>query len=718
MHKHTVDEGTDREHGPSCPADVPPADSLIAALPGLFLILLADAPRYTIVAASDAYLSATSSTRDGPRGIVGRGIFEAFPDPPEDPDATGEQNVRASLERAFATRAPDPMPVQLYPVPLPDGTWEQHYWSPIHTPVLDPGTGRVTHLIQRVEDVTEQVRLQASIERLSGEHADSERARVAAVEAVAELNQESAALTQANEMLQEQTVELEMQTEALMESEAKYKSLFDSFDEGFFIAEVLHDADGRPVDYRYLEANPAFVEHSGLSDPVGRTARELIPRLEEHWVEMVGRVAATGEPARFESAAEGLSRWFDVFIFRVGAPRDRRIAMLFNDISARRAMEGEREKLLGELQLERARLADVFRQAPTFLAVLRGADHVFELVNDAYYQLVGHRELLGKPVFEALPEVRDQGFKELLDHVLATGEPFVGREVPLLVARRAGGELEERFIDLTYLPLVEVDGTWSGVIAHGADMTAQVLARREVEQARDEAQAANRAKSEFLAVMSHELRTPLNAIGGYAELLEMGIRGPVTRAQLDDLRRIQLSQRHLLGLINEVLNYAKLETGTVDFNITDVPVGEALAAAELLVRPQARSKGLTLSVPAVPPTLTVRADAEKLRQILVNLASNAVKFTDPGGRIEILCASAGDRARIQIRDTGMGIPADKLDSIFDPFVQVRSDLSRPHQGTGLGLAISRDLAVRMAGDLTVESALDVGSTFTLTLPLV
>jgi signal transduction histidine kinase len=718
MHKHTVDEGAAREHGASRPADVPPADRLIAALPGLFLILLADAPRYTIVAASDAYLQATRSTRDGSRGIVGRGIFEAFPDPPEDPDATGEQNVRASLERAFATRAPDPMPVQLYPVPLPDGTWEQHYWSPIHTPVLDPDTGHVTHLIQRVEDVTEQVRLQASLERLAGEHADSERARVAAVETVAELNQESAALTQANEMLQEQTVELEMQTEALMESEARYKSLFDSLDEGFFIAEVLHDADGRPVDYRYLEANPAFVEHSGISDPVGRTARELIPRLEDHWVEMVGRVAATGEPARFESAAEGLGRWFDVFIFRVGSPPDRRIAMLFNDISARRAMEEEREKLLGELQLERARLADVFRQAPTFLAVLRGPDHVFELVNDAYYQLVGHRELLGKPVFEALPEVRGQGFKELLDRVLATGEPFVGRDVPLLVERHAGAALEERFIDLTYLPLMEADGTWSGVIAHGADMTAQVLARREAEQARDEAQAANRAKSEFLAVMSHELRTPLNAIGGYAELLEMGIRGPVTRAQLDDLRRIQLSQRHLLGLINEVLNYAKLETGTVDFDITDVPVGEALAAAEMLVRPQARSKGLTLSIPAAPPTLVVRADAEKLRQILVNLASNAVKFTDAGGRIEITCASAGDRARIQIRDTGMGVPPDKLDSIFDPFVQVRSDLSRPYEGTGLGLAISRDLAVRMAGDLTVESALDVGSTFTLTLPMV
>jgi signal transduction histidine kinase len=360
----------------------------------------------------------------------------------------------------------------------------------------------------------------------------------------------------------------------------------------------------------------------------------------------------------------------------------------------------------------------VFRQAPTFIAVLRGPEHVFELVNDAYYQLVGHRDLLGKPVFEGLPEVRDQGFGEVLDRVLATGEPAVGREVPLLVARREGAALEERFIDLTYLPLMEVDGTWSGVIAHGADVTEQVHARREAERARDEAEAANRAKSEFLAVMSHELRTPLNAIGGYVELMEMGIRGPVTRAQLDDLRRIQSSQRHLLGLINEVLNYARLETGTVVFDVTDVSVQEALSAAELLVMPQARSKGLTLAIHAAPRGLAVRADSEKLRQILVNLASNAVKFTEAGGRIEISCEAAGDRVRIQIRDTGIGIPQDKLDSIFDPFVQVRSDLSRPHEGTGLGLAISRDLALRMAGDITVESVPGAGSTFTLTLPMV
>jgi PAS domain S-box-containing protein len=385
------------------------------------------------------------------------------------------------------------------------------------------------------------------------------------------------------------------------------------------------------------------------------------------------------------------------------------------DITARVQAETERERLLRALEIERARLAYVFDKAPAFLAVLRGPTHVFELVNDAYYQLVGHRPLLGRPVDEALPEVRTQGFSDLLDGVLASGEPFIGRELSVFLARTPDAPPEERFVDFVYLPLVDADGTCSGVIAHGTDVTAQVLARRDVERLLAVAEAANRAKSDFLAVMSHELRTPLNAIGGYAELMEMGIRGPVTAEQRDDLRRIQTSQRHLLGLINEVLNYAKLETGTVHYDVVDVRVREPLTAAESLVAPQARAKGLTLAVGDCPPTLTARADLEKLRQIFVNLLSNAVKFTDRGG--VTVDADADDaRVYVRVRDTGIGIPADKLEAIFEPFTQVRADLTRPHEGTGLGLAISRDLARGMGGDLTVESALGGGSTFVLSLP--
>ena len=241
-------------------------------------------------------------------------------------------------------------------------------------------------------------------------------------------------------------------------------------------------------------------------------------------------------------------------------------------------------------------------------------------------------------------------------------------------------------------------------------------ARADAEAARSEAEAANRAKAHFLATMSHELRTPLNAIGGYAELMEMGIRGPVSDEQRHDLARIQASQRHLLGLINEVLSYAKIETGAVHYDLADVPVDAALEAAEALVAPQARAKALVVTVRAGAPASVVRADAEKLRQVLVNLLSNAIKFTDRGGRVDLTCMRDLDRVHIAVRDTGIGIPADQREAVFEPFVQVRTDLTRTTDGTGLGLAISRDLARGMGGDLTVESVLGAGSTFTLTLP--
>ena len=234
--------------------------------------------------------------------------------------------------------------------------------------------------------------------------------------------------------------------------------------------------------------------------------------------------------------------------------------------------------------------------------------------------------------------------------------------------------------------------------------------------ARAEAEEANRAKSRFLTVMSHELRTPLNAIGGYAELIELEVHGSITDAQREALQRIQRSERHLLGLIESVLSFARVEAGTVRVDIAKVSATELVSAAESLVEPQLRSRGLVVELVDCDEPRWVAADPEKARQILLNLLSNAMKFTPRGGRLTIRCASGDDVVEISVADTGIGIPADKLESIFEPFVQVDTRLTRAQEGVGLGLAISRELARKMNGDLSVTSTEGEGAKFTLRLP--
>jgi signal transduction histidine kinase len=308
---------------------------------------------------------------------------------------------------------------------------------------------------------------------------------------------------------------------------------------------------------------------------------------------------------------------------------------------------------------------------------------------------------------------------------------LVGETTEIDIVQRGGG-------GVVYAELRVVETDWDDEqveIVSLRDITDRKQAQERAQQlavereARLAAEAASRAKSEFLAIMSHELRTPLNAVLGYSELMELGISGPLTEKMREQIGRIRVSAIHLLGLVNDILDLAKVEAGRLQVSSGPASAAGTVAAAMALIQPQAAARGLELTVlPAPDPSPVYRGDDERVRQILVNLLSNAVKFTSPGGRIIVEIGSSrtpdpdtrlqSKRSYVSFRvaDTGAGIPAEKLMSIFDPFVQAESGHARSREGSGLGLTISRRLARLMGGDLTVKSEIGKGSTFTLWLP--
>jgi signal transduction histidine kinase len=256
-------------------------------------------------------------------------------------------------------------------------------------------------------------------------------------------------------------------------------------------------------------------------------------------------------------------------------------------------------------------------------------------------------------------------------------------------------------------------------LAHELALTNEELRAviSEAKKAWAAADSANRSKAEFLTVMSHELRTPLNSIGGYVDILEMELRGPLTDPQKADLARIKRSQEHLLGIINDILNFTRLEATEVKYDIIDVPLRALIGDLEAVVNSLASAKSLIYQCDAPPGSIYARADPDKLRQILINLLSNAVKYTPEGGRIRLSCTFKGEAVSIHVEDNGPGIPTNKQALVFEPFVQLDRGLTRTTEGTGLGLAISRGLARGMGGNIELRSEVDVGSVFTVTIPL-
>ena len=504
---------------------------------------------------------------------------------------------------------------------------------------------------------------------------------------------------------------------------------------------ALFDRDGR-----LAAANAAYERHWGIrvADVPGDYSLLRDPQLEAAGLLPLVRRAYAGEhvvlpPVRYDAgravpAAAGRAVWTQghCYPLRDAGGAVAHVAITFLDVTeherlyaAERKARAEVEELNARLEQAVADLEAVLEVVPVGIGIARDPACREIRVNPAFARQLGvvaganasKSAAGGGPAFRVLQDGREVPPDELvMQRAARERRTIAGQEYDIEHPDGRAVRLLEYAA-----PLLDPAGEVRGAVGAFVDITDRARLVEAERQARAEAERANRAKSEFLAVMSHELRTPLNAIGGYAELMAMEVRGPVTEQQREDLERIQRSQRHLLGLINEVLNYARLETGSVRYDLRPVGVAGAVAAVESLVLPQAREKAIALDAEPCDPHLAVRADREKLQQVLVNLLSNAIKFTDRGGRVTVTCRPLDDpahapRVAVAVHDTGIGIPADKLEAVFEPFVQVGRALNNPTEGTGLGLAISRDLARGMGGDLAAESEPGVGSTFTLVLP--
>lgn len=412
---------------------------------------------------------------------------------------------------------------------------------------------------------------------------------------------------------------------------------------------------------------------------------------------------------------------------------------------AEEELRAQNEQLIGSKQLidrERLRYRELFDFAPDAYLVTDAQGNIRD-ANIAAERLFGveRKSLTGKPVHSFFGEGSRREYRKQLDRLcdservddweLWINAPS-GQRVPVAISLTRSSPRDENKIGYRWIlrdvsrqkgiedALRELNRSLELRVASRTTQLAAANLKKDQliyseRKSREEAEIANRIKSDFLALLSHEFRTPLQAIFGYTELLEREIHGPLNEAQRQDLKRIQQSQQHLLGLITTILDFARLESGHgLDAQMGAVRVDDVLSNMEGFISPQLETKNLDYSYSCSDKALIANADAAKFEQIVLNLLANAIKFTQPGGAISLECSARGDQVQIDVRDTGIGIPPNKLDAIFEPFVQIRSR-GMSIGGTGLGLPISRRLAAAMGGELTATSVEGNGSTFTLIL---
>ena len=492
----------------------------------------------------------------------------------------------------------------------------------------------------------------------------------------------------------------------IRESEERYRNLFNSIDEGFCVIDMIFDEHEKPVDFRFLEVNPAFEKQSGIRDATGRRMREIAPDIEAHWSEICGKVALTGEPVRYVNESKALNdRWFDIYAFRIGGAESRKVAVIFNNIAERKLAE----KALRESE-ERLRLAAEAAHFGMYDRDLAGGHfhvsgqlkHILGYESDApldHAQLLSHfhpdDRLAGVAAFQRACDPAGDG-------QLALEQRIVRRDGAVRWIQSVGRVLCE-------------DGVPSRSIGFWVDITER--RRLEIQtQAQTQALAElDRRKDEFLAMLGHELRNPLAALSNAVQLLRRQKNEEPLLLQGRSIIERQLG--HLKHLVDDLLEVSRISSGSVRLrqetvNISGI-VERALETAQPLIL-QHRHQ-LTLALP--PEPIFLQADAARLEQVLVNLLTNAAKYTDEGGRIDLSVEQEHDAVVLRVRDSGIGIAPELLPRIFELFTQAERSLDRSQGGLGIGLCLVQRLVELHGGSVEAHSVLGQGSEFVVRLPL-
>ena len=495
---------------------------------------------------------------------------------------------------------------------------------------------------------------------------------------------------------------------ALRQSEERYRTLFESIDEGFTVIEVLFDENDKPIDYRFLEVNPAFENQTGLEQATGKTARQLVPNLEADWVETYGKIALTGESLRFENGSEAMNRWFDVYAFGIGQPYERKVAILFKDISDRKRVEKE-------LRQKNAILEVINESAPSPIFVKDREGRIIyanpatlEVLGKSASEVIGYRDcdLYPSPDLGATVMENDR-------RIMASGQTEVVEESPDGIRTFLGMKAAYRNEAGVVIGLIGISYDISDRKRIEAERE-RILQREQA--AREVAENANRIKDEFLAVLSHELRSPLNPILGWSQLLRRGKLDGVRTAQA--LETIERNAQLQSQLIEDLLDISRIMSGKLTLVAVPVNLSFVISAALETVRLAAEAKSIHIEVNLEPNIREVYGDAGRLQQVVWNLLSNAVKFTPPEGRVKVRLTQTNQDAQLQVIDTGKGIKSKFLPYVFEHFRQEDGATTRQFGGLGLGLAIARQIAELHGGRIWVESrGENQGAMFTVELPV-